>query len=72
MDQDSVKVKTLVHDSAEYRTPGFANLRFVDTRLDASQRLFSVIQAGYWLLRSNLTTFLDMHFVLTAGACVGT
>jgi hypothetical protein len=72
MDQHSVEAKTLVHDSAEYRTPGFPNLGFVDTRLDASQRLFSTIQAGYYPLRSNLTTILDTHFVLTAGVCVGT
>jgi len=71
-EQHSVEVKTLVHDSAEYRTPGFANLGFVDIRLDASQRLFSMIQAGYWSLRSNVTTILDRHFVPTAGACVGT
>lgn len=61
-----------MHDSAEYRTPGFANLGFVDTRLDASQRLFSMIQAGYLPLRSNVTTILDKLFVLTAGACVAT
>jgi len=72
MDQHSVEVKTLVHDSAEYRTPGFANLGFVDTRLDTSQRLFSMIRAGYLPLPSNITTILDTHFVLTAGACVGT
>lgn len=71
-EQHSVEVKTLVNDSAEYRTPGVANLGFVDTRLDASQRLFSVIQAGYWPVRSNVTTILDRHFVLTAGDCVGT
>jgi len=72
MDQHSFEVQTLVLDSAEYRTPGFATLGFVDTRLDASQRLFSMIQGGYWLLRSDVTTILDTHFVLTAGACVGT
>jgi hypothetical protein len=71
MDEHSVEVKTLVHDSAEYRAPGFANLGFVDTQLDASQRLFSTIPTGYLPLRSHVTTILDKRFVLTAGVCVG-
>jgi hypothetical protein len=71
MDERSVEMKTLVHDSAEYRTPGFANLGFVDTRLDASHRLISTIPAGFWQLLSHVTTILDRRFVLTAGACVG-
>jgi hypothetical protein len=46
MGELSVEVKTLAHDSSEYCSLGFANLGFVDTRLDALQRPFSIIQAG--------------------------
>ena len=65
-------MKTLVHDIAEYRTPGVANLGFVDTRLDATQHLFTMIQTGIWPPRPNVTTILQTHFVVIAGACVGT